>query len=145
MIRPTWWRYYFFSNSFAEKDIKCCRLRTTVCPDGVFFPPKPHTYIWLKSVLGFSWLWRECFPPKDTYLLVGLTIKKRLRWLGDSFRMYLRDTLAIQLQHVNALCKASREVMDLISALPTDIIAMSISMTDGTNDPDRNKYANKMD
>jgi hypothetical protein len=59
--------------------------------------------------------------------------------------MYLRDTLAIQLQHVNALCKASREVMDLISALPTDIIAMSISMTDGTNDPDRNKYANKMD
>ena len=27
---------YFFLYSFAEKVIKCCRLRTTVCPDGVF-------------------------------------------------------------------------------------------------------------
>jgi hypothetical protein len=72
-------------------------------------------------------------------------IKKRLRWLGDSFRMYLRDTLAIQLQHVDALWEASREVMDLISALPADVIALSISMTNGTTDPDMNKYANEMD
>jgi hypothetical protein len=71
-------------------------------------------------------------------------IKKRLCWLGDSFRMYLQDTLAIQLQHVDALREASREVMDLISALPTDVIALSISMTDGTDDPDMNKYADKM-
>jgi hypothetical protein len=28
-------------------------------------------------------------------------IKKRLRWLGDSFRMYLRDTTIIQHQHVD--------------------------------------------
>jgi hypothetical protein len=28
-------------------------------------------------------------------------IKKRLRWLGDSFRMYLRDTAIIQHQHVD--------------------------------------------
>ena len=59
--------------------------------------------------------------------------------------MYLRDTLAIQLQHVDALREASREVMDLISALPAEVIALSISMTDGTNDPDMNKYANEMD
>ena len=72
-------------------------------------------------------------------------IKKRLRWLGDSFRMYLQDTLAIQLQHVNALREASREVMDLISALPADVIALSTSMTDGTTDPDMNKYADEMD
>jgi hypothetical protein len=72
-------------------------------------------------------------------------IKKRLRWLGDSFRMYLRDTLAIQLQHVDALRKALREDMDLISALPAGVIALSISMTDGTKDPDMNKYANEMD
>jgi hypothetical protein len=65
-------------------------------------------------------------------------IKKRLCWLGDSFRMYLQDTLAIQLQHVNALPEASREIMDLISALPADVIALSISMTDGTTDPDMN-------
>ncbi len=71
-------------------------------------------------------------------------IKKRLRWLGDSFRMYLQDTLAIQLQHIDALREASREVMDLISALPVDVIALSILMTEGTNDPDMNKYANEM-
>jgi hypothetical protein len=34
-------------------------------------------------------------------------IKKRLCWCGDSFRMYLRDTLAIQLQHVDAFREAS--------------------------------------
>ncbi len=72
-------------------------------------------------------------------------IKKRLNWLGDFFRMYLRDTLAIQLQHVNALREALREVMYLISALPADVIALSISMTNGTTDPDMNKYTNKMD
>jgi hypothetical protein len=34
-------------------------------------------------------------------------IKKRLRWLGDSFRMYLCDTSVIQHQHVDALQMAS--------------------------------------
>ena len=38
-------------------------------------------------------------------------IKKRLRWLGDSFRMYLRDTAIIQHQHVDALLAALQEVM----------------------------------
>jgi hypothetical protein len=52
-------------------------------------------------------------------------IKKRLRWLGDSFRMYLRDTVIIQHQHVDALLAASQEVMDLITALPTEVIALS--------------------
>jgi hypothetical protein len=72
-------------------------------------------------------------------------IKKRLHWLGDSFGMYLQDTLAIQLQHVDALREASWEIMDLISALPTDVIALSTSMTDGTNNPDMNEYSDKMD
>ncbi len=62
-------------------------------------------------------------------------IKKRLRWLGDSFRMYLRDTAIIQHQHVDALLAASQEVMDLNGALPKDIIALS-TMTEGMNDPD---------
>jgi hypothetical protein len=52
-------------------------------------------------------------------------IKKRIRWLGDSFRMYLRDTAIIQHQHVNALLAALQEVMDLIAALPKDVIALS--------------------
>jgi hypothetical protein len=55
-------------------------------------------------------------------------IKKRLRWLGDSFRMYLRDTAIIQHQHVDALLAASQEVMDLIAALLADVIAVSTMM-----------------
>ena len=62
-------------------------------------------------------------------------IKKRLRWLGDSFRMYLRDIAIFQHQHVNALLAALQEVMELIAALPKDVIALS-TMTEGTDDPD---------
>jgi hypothetical protein len=71
-------------------------------------------------------------------------IKKRLRRLGDSFRMYLRDTAIIQHQHVDALLAALQEVMGLISALPTDVITLS-TMTEGMDDPDMQKYADKMD
>jgi hypothetical protein len=71
-------------------------------------------------------------------------IKKRLRWLGDSFRMYLRDTAIIQHQHVDALLAALQEVMELISALPTDVIALS-TMTEGLDDPDMHEYADEMD
>jgi hypothetical protein len=71
-------------------------------------------------------------------------IKKRLRWLGDSFRMYLRDTAIIKHQHVDALLAALQEVMDLIAALPTDIIALSI-MKKETDNPDMHKYADEMD
>ncbi len=51
-------------------------------------------------------------------------IKKRLYWLGDSFRMYLRDTAIIRHQHVDASLAALQEVMDLIAALSKDIIAL---------------------
>ncbi len=71
-------------------------------------------------------------------------IKKRLQWLGDSFRMYLRDTAIIQHQHVDTLLAASQEVMDLIAALPTDDIPLS-TMMERMNNPDMHKYANKMD
>jgi hypothetical protein len=71
-------------------------------------------------------------------------IKKRLRWLGDSFRMYLRDTAIIHYQHVDALLAALQEVMDLITALPKEVIALS-TMTEGTDDPDMHKYADEMD
>ncbi len=49
-------------------------------------------------------------------------IQKRLRWLGDSFKMYLRDKKAIQDKHLAALQMASSEVMTLISTPPDDII-----------------------
>jgi hypothetical protein len=55
-------------------------------------------------------------------------IKKRLRWLGDSFRMYLRDTGG----------------QDLIAALPKDVIALS-TMTERMDDPDMHEYADEMD
>jgi len=44
-------------------------------------------------------------------------IKKRLRWMGDSFRMYLRDTKIITGQHRDALDGASTEVMHLIATM----------------------------
>ncbi len=71
-------------------------------------------------------------------------IKKRLCWLGDYFRMYLRDMAIIQHNHVNALLAASQEVMDLIAALPEDVIALS-TMIEGTDDPDMHEYADEMD
>jgi hypothetical protein len=71
-------------------------------------------------------------------------IKKRLRWLGDSFRMYLRGTAIIQHQHVDTLLAALQEVMDLITALPKDVIALSTIM-EGTDNPDMHEYADEMD
>jgi hypothetical protein len=71
-------------------------------------------------------------------------IKKRLHWLVDSFRMYLRDTTKIQHQHLDALQAALQEVMDIIAALPKIVIAPS-TVTDGFDDPDVHEYADKMD
>ncbi len=72
-------------------------------------------------------------------------IRKRLRWLGDSFRMYLRDTSVIQHQHVDALQTASQAVMDLLSALPDDVIALWSTMTKVWDDPRMQDYADKED
>jgi hypothetical protein len=71
-------------------------------------------------------------------------IKKRLCWLGNSFKMDLRDTAIIQHKHVDALLAALQEVMDLIAALPKEVIALS-TMTEGTGDPDMHEYADEMD
>ncbi len=53
-------------------------------------------------------------------------IKKRLCWLHDSFRMYLRDTAIIQHQHVDALLVA-------------------LTMTARKSNSDMHKYADKID
>ena len=73
-------------------------------------------------------------------------IKKRLRWMGDSFRMYLRDTHVIQDQHREALRASSEEVMDLVSALPADILRLSI-MSEETagEEEDMGVYHDDMD
>ncbi len=62
-------------------------------------------------------------------------IKKHLCLMGDSFRMYLCDTRVFQDQHRKALQASSKEVMDLISALPADILHLS-TMSEGTGDED---------
>ncbi len=49
--------------------------------------------------------------------------------------MYLHDTHIIQDQHREALQASSEEVMDLISALPADILCLS-TMSEGTGDKD---------
>jgi hypothetical protein len=49
--------------------------------------------------------------------------------------MYLRDTGVIQDQHRKALRALSKEVMDLISALPANILRLS-TMSKGTGDED---------
>ncbi len=45
---------------------------------------------------------------------------------------------------MDALLAALQEVMDLISALPTDAITLS-TMMEGMDDPDMHEYADKMD
>jgi hypothetical protein len=42
------------------------------------------------------------------------------------------------------LLAALQEVMDLFAALPKDVIALP-TMTEGSEDPDMHKYADKMD
>jgi hypothetical protein len=58
--------------------------------------------------------------------------------------MYLRDTAIIQHQHVDALLPALQEVMDLIAALPKDIVALS-TMMEGTDDSEMHECADEMD
>jgi hypothetical protein len=55
--------------------------------------------------------------------------------MGNSFRMYLHDMQVIQDQHHEALRASSKEVMDLISTLPADILRLS-TMFEGTGDKD---------
>jgi hypothetical protein len=62
-------------------------------------------------------------------------IKKHLRWMGNSFWMYLHNTRIIKEQQCKALRASSKEVMDLIDVLPAKIIRLS-SMSGGTGDAD---------
>jgi hypothetical protein len=57
-------------------------------------------------------------------------IQKCLRWLGDSFKMNLRDTKAIQDKHLPALQLASSDVMALIGTPPDDIVYLTATMSD---------------
>lgn len=68
-----------------------------------------------------------------------------LHWLVGSLCMYLNDTAIIQHQHVDALHLASQSVMDLMSAIEEDILALSSTMTEVTDDPRMQEYVNEED
>ena len=62
-------------------------------------------------------------------------IMSRLRWMGNSFRMYLCDTGIIQDKHRDILRAASQEVIDQIAGssenIP-DLAGLSIAEVDNT-------------
>jgi len=60
--------------------------------------------------------------------------------------MYFRDTHVIQDQHGEALGASSEEAMDLVSALPADILCLSI-MSEETAGEEENMgvYQDEMD
>jgi hypothetical protein len=78
-------------------------------------------------------------------------IQKRLRWLGDSFKMYLCDAKSIQDKHLAALQTASSKVMTLISTPPDDIVQLTATMSnlnvsnDTAEDKQMGAYIDKMD
>jgi hypothetical protein len=57
-------------------------------------------------------------------------IQKRLRWLGDSFKMYLRGMKAIQDKHLAALQLASSDIMALIRTPPDNVVHLTATMSD---------------
>ncbi len=57
-------------------------------------------------------------------------IQKPLRWLGDSFKMYLRDTKAIHNKHHATLQSASSDVMALIHTPRDDFVYLTATMSD---------------
>jgi hypothetical protein len=52
-------------------------------------------------------------------------IQKRLCWLGDLFKMYLRDMKAIQDKHLATLQLASSDVMELIRTLSDNVVCLT--------------------
>ncbi len=48
-------------------------------------------------------------------------IKSWLCWIGDSYRLYLRDTAVLQAKHVNALEQSSFDFISLYRENPTTL------------------------
>jgi hypothetical protein len=60
-----------------------------------------------------------------------------LCWLGESYRLYLQDTLIIQIKHLNALSKASDKVMQLLGnncTIPPDNVPPDDEMGEYTSE-----------
>jgi hypothetical protein len=78
-------------------------------------------------------------------------IQKCLRWLGDSFKMYLHDTKAIHDKHLAALHLASANIMVLIHTPPGGVVCLTATMSnlkvlrDVIEDNQMGVYIEKMD
>jgi hypothetical protein len=82
----------------------------------------------LKKYSTHSLCVRACVLLDETSMSPSF-IQKRLRWLGDSFKMYLRDMKAIQDKHLAALQSASSDVMTLIRTPLDDVVRLTATMS----------------
>ncbi len=64
--------------------------------------------------------------------------------MGDSFWMYLSDTIIIQGAHCKALWAPIQEMLTLLHAQPADIM-QNMLMSDGTANANMGEYCNEMD
>jgi len=73
-------------------------------------------------------------------------IMSRLRWMGNSFRMYLRDTDVIQDKHLDILQAALQEVIDLIGANTEALISeIATGLANVELDNEMGNYEDNMD
>jgi hypothetical protein len=72
-------------------------------------------------------------------------IMLRLRWMGNSFRMYLRDTGMIQDKHKDILRTASQEVLDLIGGPTLTLLPSLTGLSIVDADETMGEYADNMD
>ncbi len=56
-----------------------------------------------------------------------------LRWMGDSYKLYLRDTSILQHKHINALKKESNELMKLLGS-NKDVLLNIVPVDDDMGD-----------
>ena len=68
----------------------------------------------------------------------------RLRWMGNSLRMYLRDTGIIQDKHRNILRAVSQEVIDLITGSSENIPDL-VGLSEVDFDNTMGEYIDNMD
>jgi hypothetical protein len=73
-------------------------------------------------------------------------IMSRLRWMGNSFRMYLRDTDVIQDKHLDILRAASQEVIAIIDADTDTLLSeIAIGLSNVELDNEMGEYEDDMD
>jgi len=73
-------------------------------------------------------------------------IQTRLRWMGNLFRMYLRDTGVIQDKHLDILRAALQEVINLMeNNIETQAADIAAGLTIVVLDNEMGDYVDDMD